>query len=70
MARLWHFSSHAHLTVVKLVALVPSVIDKYDCEDIADAVQFYESGNLDEESTLASEEEVRNEFEQWKDFCL
>ena len=39
------FSTH-HLTVVKLLALVPSVIDKYDWKDIADAVQFYKSGKL------------------------
>lgn len=63
------FSTH-HLTIVKLVALVPSVIDQYDWKDIKDAVCFYKSGNLSKDCALATLVEVRNEFEQWKDFCL
>jgi hypothetical protein len=58
------FSAH-HLTVLKLVALVPSVVDQYDWKDVASAVRFYKS-----DCNLASEAEIRSEFEQWKDFCL
>ena len=56
------FSIH-HLTVMKLVALVPSVIEKKEWKDIADAVLFYKSGGL---ANLASEKERCNEFQQWK----
>jgi len=58
------FTPH-QLTAFKLVALVPSVIDEYGWKDVVDAFRFYRSsGDFD------SETEVRNEFEQWKAFCL
>ena len=60
------FSVH-HLTVMKLVALVPSVIEKKEWKDIAEAVLFYKSGGV---ANLASEEELCNEFKQWKAFSL
>jgi hypothetical protein len=59
------FSRH-HLTVLQLVALVPSVIHQYEWKDILSAVRFYSSGNC----SLASEAEIRNEFEQWKNACI
>lgn len=58
------FSRH-HLTVLQLVALVPSVIHQYEWKDIVSAVLFYSSG-----CSLASEAEIRSEFEQWKNSCL
>lgn len=58
------FSSH-HLTALQLVALVPSVIDQYDWKDIVSAVRFYSTG-----CSLASEAEIRSEFDMWKDACL
>jgi hypothetical protein len=58
------FSRH-HLTVLQLVALVPSVIHQYEWKDIVSAVRFYSSG-----CRLASEAEIRSEFEQWKNSCL
>ena len=39
------FSTH-HLTVLKLAALVPAVIEQYDCHDVADAFRFYSSGQF------------------------
>ena len=51
------------LTLLRLVALVPSMIDKFRWADIVDCWIIYHS-------ELASEEEVKNEFEQWKDICL
>ena len=58
------FTTH-QLTTFKLVALVPSIIEKYGWKDVVDAFRFYRSsGDFD------SETEVQNEFEQWKAFCL
>ncbi len=56
------FSSHP-LTVLKLVALVPSVIESYDWPDLAESCCLYDS-------LLASSEEVRNEYYQWKTLCM
>ena len=56
------FSSH-HLTLLKLVALVPSVMQSYDWSDIVDSCRLYQS-------QLSSEDEVRHEYEQWKSMCL
>lgn len=56
------FSDH-HLIVLKLVALIPSMIDSYSWIDILQSVRFYKS-------ELASEEEVLNEYNQWREFCL
>ena len=56
------FSSH-HLTLLKLVALVPSVMQSYEWSDIVDSCRLYQS-------QLSSEDEVRHEYEQWKSMCL
>ena len=56
------FSSH-QLTVLKLVALIPSLIEDYQWMQVVDCWRMYRS-------ELASEEEVQSEFEQWKDCCL
>jgi hypothetical protein len=56
------FSSH-QLTVFKAVALVPSAISEHSWEDLLPSYEFYSS-------ELSSEEEVRNEYLQWKDLCL
>jgi hypothetical protein len=58
------FSRH-HLTVLQLVALVPSVIHQYEWKDIVSAVRFYSSG-----CSLALEAEIRSDLEQWKNSCL
>ena len=59
------FSTH-RLIVLKLVALVPAVIEQYDWHCVADAFRFYSLGQFN----LTSEEEVSNEFQQWKAFSL
>ena len=56
------FSTH-HLTLLKLIALVPSVMQSYDWSDIVDSCRLYQS-------QLSSEDEVRHEYEQWKAICL
>ena len=56
------FSPH-QMTMLKLVALIPSMIEKKKWTDILDSWKMYRS-------ELASEEEVKSEFEQWKAFCL
>jgi hypothetical protein len=56
------FAAH-HMTVLRLVALIPSVVDLYRWSDVSDSVRFYQS-------ELASEEEVLHEYNQWKDFCM
>jgi len=56
------FSPH-QLTLLKLVALVPSVVQSYDWNDIADSCRLYQS-------QISSVEEVRHEYSQWKAMCL
>ncbi len=56
------FSAH-QLTVMKLSALVPSVIEAYNWSDLEDSYKLYQLH-------LASEPEVRSEYLQWKHFCL
>ena len=56
------FSKH-QLTILHLVALVPSMIHKFEWADVVDSYSIYSS-------ELASEEEVKNEFGQWKQLCL
>jgi hypothetical protein len=56
------FSDH-HLLVLRLIALVPSIIHNYDWLDIVPAYHLYQC-------KLTSEEEVRNEFFGWKNICL
>jgi len=56
------FSAH-HLIALKLVALIPSMIESYNWSDVLQTVRFYQS-------ELACEAEVLNEYNQWKDFCL
>ena len=56
------FSTH-QLTLLKLVALVPSVVQSYEWADIVDSCRLYQS-------QISSEEEVRHEYDQWKGICL
>ena len=56
------FSSH-QLTILQLVALVPSMIEGFNWADVVSCWMMYRS-------EVASEEEVKSEFEQWKAFCL
>ena len=56
------FSEH-HLLVLRLIALVPAIIDNHDWLDVVSAYHFYQR-------KLTSEEEVRNEFFEWKKICL
>ena len=56
------FSQH-HAIIYKLVALVPSMIDRYSWSDIVDSVHLYQV-------MLASDDEVRHQYNQWKEFCL
>jgi hypothetical protein len=56
------FSKH-QLTLLHLVALVPSMIDKFVWADVVDCYSIYSS-------ELDSEEEVKNEFAQWQQLCL
>jgi hypothetical protein len=56
------FTAH-HLTVLRLVALIPSLVESCSWSDIMESVRFYQS-------ELASEEEVLNEYNQWKAFCM
>lgn len=46
-----------------LVALVPSMIDKFVWVDVLDCYSIYSSG-------LDSEDEVKNEFTQRQQLCL
>jgi len=52
------FSSH-QLTLLKLVPLVPSVIQSYNWTDIVDSYRLYQS-------QVSSEDEVCHEYSQWK----
>ena len=56
------FSSH-QLTLLKLVALVPSVVHSCHWTDIVDSCRLYRS-------QISSEDEVRHEYSQWKAICL
>jgi hypothetical protein len=56
------FSFHQR-AVFKLTALLPSAIATHSWDDLLPAYEFYAS-------ELSSEEEVRHEYEQWKNLCL
>ena len=56
------FSAH-QLTLLKLVALVPTVVQSYEWTDVVDSCRLYQS-------QISSEEEVRHEYNQWKAICL
>ena len=63
MNRLLNIGRICPVTVLKLVALIPSLIEDYQWMQVVDCWRMYRS-------ELASEEEVQSEFEQWKDCCL
>ena len=56
------FSMH-RLMLLKLFALVPSVVQSYEWTDVVYSCRLYLS-------QISSAEEVRHEYNQWKAICL